>query len=437
MNERLIHLVYIHGFRDNIPKRLNLKVQSSLYPTYKSVKPISYATRDFLAWLRTQPPGPVLLLGHSMGGLLAAQAATDLSNNNDGSKRIVGMIAFDCPYLGMHPHVVITGLASLMPKKNDSNVKTETELNPHPNIRIIDQKETQSLDHAPSSPSPSPLSSQSPSPSSSSTNSWLSVHNPPDSFIGRTMQFISTHSDDPVVRWARKHSDEPMTAGRRWVVEHFQFGSCMFDPSGLKDRYKALVAWDGLWVNYWTITDLKPIADEPNRSEERKEKESYQLDDNNEALVETGIAESLAEVSDPEPLPYSPPHSSSPEEPVLLGPKTKAQVKADAKISEKERKVQDKEQKKREKEHEKQRKVSQKDAANKYKGKVGRHFVVLPTGLGAILGGSDHWEKVVIGGVDDEVAAHCGLFIPGQNLDYERLVERVGLRVIEWCNMIR
>lgn len=42
-------------------------------------------------------------MGHSMGGLLAAQAATDLSNTNlDGKKRIVGMIAFDCPYLGMY-----------------------------------------------------------------------------------------------------------------------------------------------------------------------------------------------------------------------------------------------------------------------------------------------------------------------------------------------
>lgn len=40
-----------------------------------------------------------------MGGLLAAQAATDPSNIKDGNKRIVGMIAFDCPYLGMYVHL--------------------------------------------------------------------------------------------------------------------------------------------------------------------------------------------------------------------------------------------------------------------------------------------------------------------------------------------
>jgi hypothetical protein len=55
-----------------------------------------------------------------MGGLLAAEAAMDSSNAplKAGGKpnRIVGIIAFDVPFLGMHPHVVISGLASLLPK---------------------------------------------------------------------------------------------------------------------------------------------------------------------------------------------------------------------------------------------------------------------------------------------------------------------------------
>lgn len=79
-----------------------------------------------------------------MGGLLAAEAATDPSNVH---KRIVGLIAFDCPYLGMHPHVVITGIASLIPKKAEGKMKTETELNPSPNVRIVDRtKETENWD---------------------------------------------------------------------------------------------------------------------------------------------------------------------------------------------------------------------------------------------------------------------------------------------------
>jgi pimeloyl-ACP methyl ester carboxylesterase len=140
----------------------NVKVQSSLYPTYKSVKPIAHATRNFLEWylpvlldaigegtnnydldprLSTQPPGPVIVLGHSMGGLLAAEAATDSSNNpSSGSpkpKRIMGMVAFDCPYLGMHPHVVVSGIASLFPNDERKKHKTEAELNDHPRVKIV------------------------------------------------------------------------------------------------------------------------------------------------------------------------------------------------------------------------------------------------------------------------------------------------------------
>ncbi|KAF5392800.1 hypothetical protein D9757_000924 [Collybiopsis confluens] len=403
---RHLHLVYIHGFRgdestfqafpthlqqfvaDHIPKHLDMDVNSSLYPTYKSTKPISFATHNFIAWLRIQPPGPVILLAHSMGGLLAAEAVTHSYNAEDGSKRIIGMVAFDCPYLGMHPRVVITGLGSLFPKKTNSDMKTESELNPHPSIHIVNQNETDSLHE--SSPS-RPLN-----PSGSTFTSSLSsdsTHSNSKSLIDRTMKFVSSHSDDALVRWARKHSGEPFTAGKRLVVDHFQFGSCMFDPSGLKDRYATLVAWNGLWVNYWTMT--RSQSTEHRNGAEDKEFSGRELEDNDAALVEIGIA----------------------------GTPSVTTTSNEHKAREKELKQAAKE-----------RKAKQKETVKKDRVKAGRHFVVLPTGLGAILGGGDKWEKVVIDGVDDEVAAHCGLFIPGQNLDYDGLVQRVGFRIIEWCN---
>jgi hypothetical protein len=49
-----------------------------------------------------------------MGGLLIAETALDPS---PVARRIIGLLAFDTPYLGMHPHVVISGIASLFPKK--------------------------------------------------------------------------------------------------------------------------------------------------------------------------------------------------------------------------------------------------------------------------------------------------------------------------------
>lgn len=273
------------------------------------------------------------------------------------------------------------------------------------------------------------------------------------------MKFVSSHSDDPLVRWARKHSDEPFNAGKRWVVEHFQFGSCMFDPSGLKDRYKALVTWNGLWINYWTMTAPRMSKEHVSSGDKMIDQETANrqklVDENDVALVQSGITDLSVDLSpvesqsDSDSIYVSAPSRSITPEVSPLGPKTKSQAKADAKAAKKEQKAVETERKSEEKKHrksenerKKEQKVLQKESAKavvkekKNKVKVGHHFVVLPTGLGAILGGGDNWEKVVIDGVEDEVAAHCGLFIPIQNLDYEGLVERVGLRIIKWCDKI-
>lgn len=87
-------------------------------------------------------------MGHSMGGLLAAEAATDPSNKpKKGSKpkRIIGVVAFDTPYLGMHPHVIISGIASLLPKGDNedpqqSKSSAEEALNDHPQVTVVDER---------------------------------------------------------------------------------------------------------------------------------------------------------------------------------------------------------------------------------------------------------------------------------------------------------
>jgi thioesterase domain-containing protein len=88
-----------------------------------------------------QPPGPVIVLAHSMGGLLAADAATDPSNNED--HRIIGMVAFDTPYLGLHPHVVVSGIASLFRDDEDNKAKpTVKDMNEEQHVHMVDDAVT-------------------------------------------------------------------------------------------------------------------------------------------------------------------------------------------------------------------------------------------------------------------------------------------------------
>ena len=87
-----------------------------------------------------------------MGGLLAADAATDPYNNPDQypgakPKRIVGVVAFDTPYLGMHPHVVISGIASLLPKGNGKGKEQSNHaMNDQNQVKIVDEKVTDDWD---------------------------------------------------------------------------------------------------------------------------------------------------------------------------------------------------------------------------------------------------------------------------------------------------
>lgn len=87
-----------------------------------------------------------------MGGLLAADAAIDSFNRT--TRRIIGVLAFDTPYLGMHPHVVISGITSLFPKDDNGMGKgmtaredeTERDLNDESQVNVVDEGVTDDWD---------------------------------------------------------------------------------------------------------------------------------------------------------------------------------------------------------------------------------------------------------------------------------------------------
>ncbi|KAG9317470.1 hypothetical protein JVU11DRAFT_1672 [Chiua virens] len=137
--EDALLIVFIHGFKgtestfENFPSRLRhvlseseggLSVECVVFPAYEvNAHPIqNAAVVQFADWLTTLTVQKevangggagrvkIVLCGHSMGGLLAADALLEFVQSRPDRNaplwpRIIACIAFDTPYLGIHPFV--------------------------------------------------------------------------------------------------------------------------------------------------------------------------------------------------------------------------------------------------------------------------------------------------------------------------------------------
>jgi len=135
----LLLIVFIHGFKgtdttfENFPSKIehvltetieNLKVECILFPAYETKGQLNAAVEHFADWLTTLTvqrevanglgggagKTNIVLCGHSMGGLLAADALRAFVNSRPDKSaplwpKIIACIAFDTPYLGLHPAV--------------------------------------------------------------------------------------------------------------------------------------------------------------------------------------------------------------------------------------------------------------------------------------------------------------------------------------------
>ncbi|KAF9886852.1 hypothetical protein FE257_010975 [Aspergillus nanangensis] len=138
-NKRRLLLIYIHGFMGSgasfhdFPAHVhNLLtdllsdshvVYTRIYPRYKSHGEIQTAVIQFSDWLSPHEAEDldVVLLGHSLGGILAADVALLQQPNEQQPKhRILGLVNFDVPFLGLHPRVIPTGISGSIPKKEES-----------------------------------------------------------------------------------------------------------------------------------------------------------------------------------------------------------------------------------------------------------------------------------------------------------------------------
>ncbi|TDL17046.1 hypothetical protein BD410DRAFT_843931 [Rickenella mellea] len=173
-----------------------------------------------------------------MGGLLAAESANSPSSQ---SERVIGMVAFDTPFLGM---LFIGRIAYLSPRDEAEPPKTEHELNPTGPVKMVDPRLADDWDAEdasfkgtfPNSPhgfhltlnaiSPSPYSTPSRTPSPILAITPTPFADTINNFLDNTSSFMTKHSDDKIAKRFQKHCKEPFTAMYRWVVLHFLFGIC-------------------------------------------------------------------------------------------------------------------------------------------------------------------------------------------------------------------
>ena len=185
----------------------------------------------------------IILLGHSMGGLLAADIALVFRHG------IIGIINFDVPFLGMHPGIVKAGLGSMF--------------SPSPTPHDVAFQE--------SGPGKKPgrvatLFNPQPSDPNYNPSFQNDVHLPVRKGLENSLH------------WMKKHyKDGLRNATKGLVKSHFEFGGAMADYRELKDRYvkvrvleddderKRKASFPGTpfvprirFVNYYTASTGKP-----------------------------------------------------------------------------------------------------------------------------------------------------------------------------------
>lgn len=196
-----------------------------------------HASHELMLTVRLEPSESpntdVILLGHSMGGLLAAEVVLSPPSSPRQAlrHRIVGTVNFDTPFLGMHPGVIASGLGSLFRRS------------PSPPARAVSPpNRVQGQDYFASS-STSLNSSLSPSTSRTDTLSSVQPDDPNYNPVFPNDIVLPVRKGwNSALHFMVKHSDNLTKATKQYVKSHVEFGGAMADYPGLRARYARIRA---------------------------------------------------------------------------------------------------------------------------------------------------------------------------------------------------
>lgn len=181
------------------------------------------------------PNTDIVLLGHSMGGILGSEVVLNPPPGATSSPpfrhHILGTINFDTPFLGMHPGLVGSGIASLFrptpppPGSVQWNVSAGNSTSSLASPGTPGTMTSESSDYASLAPTIS---------SASSIVGNDPNYNPP---FPNDIHIKERTGFNKFLHFARKHSDDFTTATKSYFMSHIEFGGCLADFPGLKKRY--------------------------------------------------------------------------------------------------------------------------------------------------------------------------------------------------------
>lgn len=324
-SKRRLLLIYIHGFMgseasfNDFPAHVHhlltavlsesYVVYTRIYPRYKSRGEIQTAVDQFSNWYVTksqvgeqcycslrfsfaghihrQNQGKtlttdgrlspheaddldVILLGHSLGGILAADVALMQVHGIPDLKpkhHILGLINFDVPLLGVHPRVIPTGIGSLFQKKGNT-----VEAN------VAESLESLALD-----------------------TSALVNNNPNfDPPFKNDVRLVKRDTVESIRHFFDKNTDRLSRSLVDLLVAPVKFASCVNEYPTMRMRYRQLIELEAgkhghkkvQFVNYYTASTGR---------KSRKSKTKPASDSNEEETIEPTQEESPKEVLEEAP----------------------------------------------------------------------------------------------------------------------------------------
>ncbi|KAH7209180.1 hypothetical protein DER44DRAFT_272815 [Fusarium oxysporum] len=342
LGRRKLLIIYIHGFLGNdqsfrsFPAHVHALlanllaeshvIHSKIYPRYKTYRSVGVARDNFSEWLRPHesPNTDVVLVGHSMGGILAADVVLMPNPSPYGlypfKHRIIGHVSLDCPFIGLHPGIVVSGITSLFKPAptppQDSNQKGTSGTTPNspeasipgdPSVSSLYLTNSQSTDPGSSTSLPSIASSSQPQRDPFANQPYFNQPFFNDSglqerpFVQRMFHFANKYRSEGLIQAAAKH-----------IFSYLEFGSCLADPTGLESRYRKIRALEDIddlqtgemnqgsdrpltrvrFVNYYTLCTGRPKS--PKASPDVS---SPQLSTANTTCPETRYAQSNSSAS--------------------------------------------------------------------------------------------------------------------------------------------